>query len=685
MVRHLVDGRRAGWRLLLALPALAALLATGCVAEATWALQNVALVEPPRAPTVELTWVDCPAPGACVATGVLHHGPWPNESLVLRQAGSGWERVDLPGTIGSTFAGVSCRAVDDCLVVGDPLDVHLDAAGPTWVLAPGGPHADTADETVDCVADGCLRVRGDGSWWWDGSTWGPRVGLPAGFQPSERRLACTSSTQCVAIASEAWIHGLVEGPMPGPVTATEWDGSSWSPVATIDQSRGAGLACPAVDSCFATLGIRTSRQWPPLPTAVGMTHWDGTTWSTVPLTWPGTAPTEPPMLACDGASSCTFQTVRGWLMGGPDYLGRWNGATWTVSPAPAARFLDVMSCASAGDCVAVGEAAAQRLSGTVWADMSPVASAPDPSVLLQAVSCASPDLCLALGQDIGSAGLTPAFRVFDGTSWTVPAGTSPGGGVVDCVPDTACIVASALGAVQRWDGTSFSPLDPIPVPTGSFARVLDLDCPGAAWCIAIAGTGEVGDAPIAVTWTPSTGWSPLALPPLAGLVLEEGAVACDAPESCVAATRTSAGLVFQRLSGGAWSSLPTPPAQLTSLKVTDIDCPMADMCAVVGLDRDSSRPVRAVLRDGAWDVFDPGPGIGLTSEIDCWAPDGCVVSTPDRMAVLRGSRWLALTQPGTQVVHDVSCPEPFTCEVVGELADGDARSPAARVDLEPPG
>jgi hypothetical protein len=53
----------------------------------------------------------------------------------------------------------------------------------------------------------------------------------------------------------------------------------------------------------------------------------------MPVTWPGATPTEPPMLDCDGPTSCTFQTVQGWTMGGPDYLGHWDGASWTVTPA----------------------------------------------------------------------------------------------------------------------------------------------------------------------------------------------------------------------------------------------------------------------------------------------------------------------------------------------------------------
>ncbi len=67
--------------------------------------------------------------------------------------------------------------------------------------------------------------------------------------------------------------------------------------------------------------------------------------------------------------------------------------------------------------------------------------------------------------------------------------------------------------------------------------------------------------------------------------------ACDAPESCLAATKTAGGtnpspdgtsLAFHRLSGGAWTALAPPPAAVTSVRLDDVDCPTADMCVVVG-------------------------------------------------------------------------------------------------------
>jgi hypothetical protein len=306
--------------------------------------------------------------------------------------------------------------------------------------------------------------------------------------------------------------------------------------------------------------------------------------------------------------------------------------------------------------------------------------------VLDEVSCASPDMCLAAGGE-QTTGEPATYRAFDGTSWRAVAGATSNDMSVDCAP-TACFAASAAGVVQRWDGTSLSDLDPIPVP--SDGRVLDLDCPSADWCIAIAGKGFAPDTPVAVTWSPASGWTPLALPPVANLILQPRGVACDAPESCLAAVKTADGtsLVFHRLSGGAWTPVASPAA-VTSVQLEDVDCPTADMCVVVGgairpTDQGFGR-VHAILRDGAWSVDGPSTLYVAGARVDCWSAEGCAVSSQwTSMTVLRGNRWLPLVlPPGTEHAFGVSCPAPRTCEVVGPLVNGDTRSPAARLDLDP--
>src|SRR5918994_2856515 len=237
-------GRRAARALLL----LVVVVASGCIVEASWTPRAVEPVVEPVTDRVTLTDVACPEEGACVGVGTLGTLPLTGELVVLRQAGAGWERVDVPFPAPGA-RGVSCVGTDDCVVLG-PVDLRY-RDGEVSILPPAPLSRDTYSAALDCVPGaGCLRVDGSSSAWWDGTTWSAPVALPTGMMRETPQLSCTSATSCLLVATDFGIEGW---PSPGRVTSTTWDGTSWSPIVTLDHdTRPLDLDCATATACVAT-------------------------------------------------------------------------------------------------------------------------------------------------------------------------------------------------------------------------------------------------------------------------------------------------------------------------------------------------------------------------------------------------------------------------------------------------
>ena len=425
------------------------MLAAGCVVDAQWTPQAVEPVVEPLPDRVVLSDVACPEADACVAVGSLQTLATMSEALVLRQAGTGWVRVPVPAGLDS-LRTVSCEAAGRCLVLGDgDLVLGVDGDGPAVPLpAPDGDDATWA--TVDCVpGGGCLRADGISSSWWDGQAWGAPVSLPAGMMRTDPQLSCVSSSACLLVTTEFGIEGW---PTPAIVTSSTWNGTSWSPVVTLDhQTRALDLDCATANACFATAGVRAD-YWtsimPPVPAEV--LRWDGSAWTTQAVGYPGgVVPTEPGSVSCSSATDCTVLSVAGQSSpASPTVLARWDGATWTGAATDAAASIRSLSCAGPTDCTAVGNGAAQRLDGGGWTDTD-LPTGRSPGEVLGAVSCAADDLCVAVGAGwtlrTPSEGplLTPTVQRFDGEAWVADDAGDRILSHVSCAGGTSCMAAGS--------------------------------------------------------------------------------------------------------------------------------------------------------------------------------------------------------------------------------------------------
>ena len=685
---------RAPRRVRRALLAPLALLAASCVVEAQWTPQPVEPVVEPLTDRVTLTDVACPAPDDCVAVGSLGTVPSGSEALVLRQAGTGWDRVPVSLPVGA-LRSVSCRAVDDCVVLGGlDLDLALAFDGDGLTVLPTAPHGDQLPgSAVDCVpGGGCLRADGISSAWWDGEAWSAPAPLPAGMMRTDPQLSCTSATACLLVTTEFGIEGW---PTPATVTSSTWNGATWSPVVTLDHpTRVLDLDCATPTACFATAGVRAA-SWtgfgPAGPAEV--LRWDGSAWAVVAIGYPGGAvPTEPGTVSCSSPTSCTVLSVAGESNPpSPTVLARWDGATWTGTATDAASPTTALSCPGPADCTATGDGVAQRFDGTAWT-ATELPSGTSPGEIFSAVSCASDDHCVAVGTgwtlrtpDQGPL-LTPNAQRYDGEGWSAEDAGAAILSHVSCGSPTSCMAAgSDLGSVwtRHRDGDGWRTL---PTVTGPLVGGLSgLSCPTASWCL-MTTSSYSGGGDQAWTWTGGSTWTPIAvLPDRTGSVT---AVSCVAPGECVAVSNWI-GPAAHRLAGGAWTPVPLDGLDLSGIaRFDDVACTATDECVVAGHAGYADSRVQgllAVLGDGGWSST-VRPGFDMI-DVDCWSGDGCVAVasswTGGRLEVWDGASWRITEGPrGVVRPTGVSCGAPERCEVIGGFVDGDDRAVVAAVVVD---
>lgn len=271
-------------------------------------------------------------------------------------------------------------------------------------------------------------------------------------------------------------------------------------------------------------------------------------------------------VSCSSAADC--MAVGDYSVGSAGtalLFEHWNGARWSILPAPSIGLpavLEHVSCSSKASCIAVGyfiaggedQPLATRWNGHAWSQLN----FPDaPGIVegqLTGIDCFSRTDCVAVGWTFNNSTDAAVIARFNGASWT-------------------------MGKVDSW-------------PKIWAPRLLGMSCSTGTWCVA------VGDAVIepsgrntAITLTSAnqTTWTyarTLRLP-----AADSGfyGVSCTGTKTCVAfgwgnpVLNKSYQWVIQSGSGNTWRESLIP--QRTTLPVAlpnDIACVSGQQCVIVG-------------------------------------------------------------------------------------------------------
>lgn len=353
----------------------------------------------------------------------------------------------------------------------------------------------------------------------------------------------------------------------------------------------------------------------------------------------------------------------------------------TPSPASADSHLDGVSCASTRACVAVGYAnrgpgknkpLAERWNGKKWALARPPLPRGALTGYLDAVSCASARVCVAVG------GYENRTRVF-------------------------------VALTERWNGKGWS-LQDAPNPRGKDIELDGVSCPSASVCTA-AGTYER-----AGIWLPlaerlsSRRWSLQRTPAPAHSPDAElsGGVSCSSASACTAvgvyanAQQTHGYTLAERWNGRGWSIQRSPnvgPAYSSVLR-GGVSCTSRGACMAAGfsLRRGSiGSPLGERWNASKWTLArppkPPGAGDARLAAISCSKANACFsvgtythgLSSDPLAELFNGQRWSLLRPPVPRHnlggdLNGVSCPSSRTCVLVGDRVDyaGDAFTLAER-------
>lgn len=550
-----------------------------------WSIQHPP--SPTRATSSGLTAVSCPAPTVCTAAGTYSDRARADQTLVERWNGIQWSIQATPRHLGSTAArvtGVSCSTSEACTLVGSYFQKPGDGccSGP---LPPVGAFVDEwtgqqwASQRVPTQAGGALR------------------GLAG--------VACFSPTACTAV-----------GLSPAGPLVEHWNGKSWSA-----QLLGGGaanelaaVACPSPAAC-TVVGVDSNSAL-----AEG---WNGTSWSVQVTPNPTTALRGSLTgVSCVSTTMCTAvgshdNPGRG---GGGEYnlslVERWDGAGWSIqqtpNPSPA---LDVrltgISCASLTSCAVVGayyaapggvEPFAESWDGTNWA-IQPTPNPPIPSsspvTPLAAVSCASADVCAAVGAYDNF--MQTFAEGWNGSSWSIqptanPPSRTPFGTPVRALAGVSCPALTSCTAVgsydsgkysaalaEDWDGHTWS-IQSTPGPAGATnIQLKALSCASPGACTAVGNYESLAGTFMSLIerWDGSN-WSIQPSPtPSGGRYVNLVSVSCASTTACTAVGNYGLDPLIETWDGTTWSIQPAPSGAAGST-LAGVSCSSPTACIAVG-------------------------------------------------------------------------------------------------------
>jgi hypothetical protein len=550
----------------------------------SWSVVPVPNPSPTTEHLANLAAVACPAVTSCYAVGEYETTPDRFLTLIEHWNGTAWSVVASPNPVDATesrFAAVACASATACF-----------AAGATSGNSGQGP----------------LIER------WDGAAWSISNTAPGGDAAHTffSGVACVKPTRCFATGaatSGATVSTRVE----------RWNGTTWSVLPSPDPVGGSNsflvaVACPAAGDCesvgsYSLVGSATRKSL--------AEHWSGSVWS---LESPPSGASESQLaaVACESTTSCL--AVGSYEAGSTTrhLIERWNGSAWVIlgSPSPSGAIYSVLNgvtCVGLANCYAVGydyttsgqHTLIEHWNGATWTVIaSPDAAGSDASAL-QAISCSSATMCVAVGSSDGpNAGETLAEH-WDGAHWSVVPTPATHFGYqavlngVACANATSCDAVGTMdtnpvnrGMAEHWNGTSWSVV-PIPNPAGTAdSRLSGVACVSATNCFAVGNFTAASKTRSLIERWNGTSWSVANVSgPSTAIGSRLDGIVCVSAMNCTAvgnfatnaAGSTMGATLVERWGGSSWSIMSSAnPAGAFDSALRGVACANPASCVAVG-------------------------------------------------------------------------------------------------------
>jgi hypothetical protein len=288
---------------------------------------------------------------------------------------------------------------------------------------------------------------------------------------------------------------------------------------------------------------------------------------------------------------------------------QWNGSSWSVLAILGPEFsgLNSISCFRASDCMAVGFSRygtlAESWDGTSWKILPSPAPRGSISSSLSSVSCPSADFCSAVGtyNDASSAYKTLA-ATWNGSRWVLAkSADAPGatGSLLNALSCASPVTCEAVGysfnkngnshtLAESWTGTRWALVSSVDAHPGQENELAGISCASASDCIAVgdyfAMTGNT--IPLVEHWS-SSGWSMAKSPTTSGSL---DSVSCPGVSTCLAVGSGPKGTFTEGMSGNYWRVIdsPDPRGVGRSSVLAGVSCSRPASCISVGFDTGSA-------------------------------------------------------------------------------------------------
>jgi hypothetical protein len=346
-------------------------------------------------------------------------------------------------------------------------------------------------------------------------------------------------------------------------------------------------------------------------------------------------------------------------------------------------------------CVSIGLLSVALQTGTAGAlttvrSVVPLATFRNQIVnMLEAVSCASPTYCVAVGSFYDGKTYQTVIESSSGGAWSVVSSPNetPGANYlkgVSCTSSTNCVaVGNYYDAsneqqtlVESWNGTVWSIVSS-PDPSSSYDLLNGVSCTSSSDCVAVG--AQTGGA-LVESWD-GTAWSVVPNPDSSDYGVLEG-VSCTGATSCMDAGTEADATLTQSWNGTEWSDISSPNGEFAVNLFTGVSCTSSVSCVAVGYSAtDSSSlatPITASWNGTQWSSTYPNQDTGIVFEgVSCTGSIYCVAvgsyygpTTLSLIETWNGTAWTFVSSPGPRQLNGASCLSSSSCVAAGYKGGG---------------